>query len=341
MGNSKTARPFIFPSGVFKSAKFFFIPMAYNHKTNAEQVADDFASEAKGKHVVVTGGNSGLGKETCRVLAKHGAHVTLLSRSIENGENAKADILLSNPGVDITVMSVDLGNMASIRKFAQEYIATEKPIDILINNAGIMAGPLEKTKDGFESQFGVNHLGHFLLTNLLLPVLIKSGTKAHSSRVVNLSSIAALLFAPAKGILFDDLDASKNYQKWERYGQSKIANILFTNELNKRMKEQGHDVISVSLHPGNIAETNLGRSINLHSVAALLWQIKKSCIHMLTESKNTKQGTATTILCALDPNVQSDRYYEDCNVSDRVHPVAFDKDIAARLWNVSASMVGL
>ena len=124
-----------------------------------------------------------------------------------------------------------------------------------------MAGPYEKTSDGFESQFGVNHLGHFLLTNMLLPVLIKSGSKAHPSRVVNLSSMAALLFAPEKGILFDDLDGSKNYQKWERYGQSKIANILFTNELNKRMKENGHDVVSISVHPGNILDTNLQRSL--------------------------------------------------------------------------------
>jgi NAD(P)-dependent dehydrogenase (short-subunit alcohol dehydrogenase family) len=238
-------------------------------------------------------------------------------------------------------MSVDLGNMASIRKFAQEFISTKKPLDILINNAGIMAGPLEKTSDGFEAQFGVNHLGHFLLTNLLLPVLIKSGSKAHPAIVINLTSMAALLFGPKQGILFDDLDGSKYYQKWERYGQSKVANILFTNERNKRMKENGHDVVSISVHPGYIAETNLGRSLDLHSLAAFFWQVKKSRIYMLAGSKNLKQGTATTIVCALDPNVQPDRYYEDCNVSDRVHHAAFDKDIMAKLWTVSASMVGL
>jgi len=315
--------------------------MSYSRKTNAEQVADDFAARAKGKYIVVTGGNSGLGKETCRVLSKQGAHIILLSRSIENGEKAKSDILLTNPGGDITVMSVDLGNMASIRKFAQEYISTKKPLDILINNAGIMAGPYVKTSDGFESQFGVNHLGHFLLTNILLPVLIKSGSKAHPSRVVNLSSAGALMFAPKKGILFDDLDGSKKYQKWERYGQSKIANILFTNELNKRMKENGHDVVSISLHPGNILDTNLQRSLDLRAVGAMLWQIKKSRMFMMLESKSLQQGAATTIVCALAPNVQPDRYYEDCNVSDRVHHAAFDKDIAAKLWTVSASMVGL
>lgn len=149
--------------------------------------------------------------------------------------------------------------------------------------------------------------------------------------------MANILFGPRpQGIYFDDLKGN-SYNPWYRYGQSKLANILFANELNKR--EKINNVTSVSLHPGNIISTNLSRSLDVSSMFSLVWAIKKSQLYRITESKNIPQGTSTTLVCALDPNMQGGVYYEDCKVSGKVHEKAFDVETAEKLWTVSLSLL--
>ncbi|KAJ3322560.1 hypothetical protein HDV06_002937 [Boothiomyces sp. JEL0866] len=311
----------------------------FNDKTTAEEVATVFKHRIKGKHVVITGANIGLGKETARVLAKEGAIITICCRTVSKGEDAKADILKQVSDANITVVPLDLSSLKSVKKCAEDYISTGKPIDILINNAGIMACPLNKTADGFEAQFGTNHLGHFYFTELLLPVLEKSGTKDEPSRVVNLASLAAVLFAPKSGILFDDISGEKCYNSWERYGQSKLANILYTVELNNRMKKEGKHVVAVSLHPGNIAATNLTQHIGIKSVFELAWQINKPLIPKILASKNIPQGTATTIVCAFDPKIEPGKYYYDCQVGTLYHDMAYNEELALKLTEFSHELI--
>ncbi|KAJ3252298.1 hypothetical protein HK103_001643 [Boothiomyces macroporosus] len=311
----------------------------FNNKTTAEEVATVFKHRIKGKHVVITGANIGLGKETARVLAKEGAIITICCRTVSKGEEAKADILKETADANITVVPLDLSNLKSVKKCAEDYISTGKPIDILINNAGVMACPLTKTADGFETQFGTNHLGHFYFTELLLPVLEKSGTKDEPSRVVNLASLAAVLFAPKAGILFDDINGEKHYNSWERYGQSKLANILYTVELNDRMKKEGKHVIAVSLHPGNIAATNLTQHIGVKSAFEMVWQINKSLIPKIMASKNIPQGTATSIVCAFDPKIEPGKYYYDCQLGTLYHPLSYDEELALKLTKFSHELI--
>ncbi|KAJ3275231.1 hypothetical protein HDV01_000957 [Terramyces sp. JEL0728] len=311
----------------------------FNNKTTAEQVAAVFPHRIKGKHVVITGANIGLGKETARVLAKHGAIITICCRTVSKGEQAKADIVKENADANITVVPLDLSSLKSVKKCAEDYIGTGNPIDILINNAGIMACPLTKTADGFETQFGTNHLGHFYFTELLLPVLERSGTKDEPARVVNLASLAAVLFAPKTGILFDDISGEKCYNSWERYGQSKLSNILYTVELNNRMKAEGKHIVAVSLHPGNITSTNLTQHIGVKSAMEMVWQLNKSLFPKILESKNIPQGTATTIVCAFDPKIEAGKYYYDCQVGTLYHHLAYDEDLALKLTEFSRELI--
>jgi retinol dehydrogenase-12 len=196
----------------------------FSSKTTAEQVADKFAAECTGKTVLVTGANSGLGFETCRVLAAKGARIILACRNQKFGEESVDKLKKSIPSADVHFLRLDLGDIKSIQVSVDDFNSRFDKLDILVNNAGVMACPKTMTSDGLEMQFAVNHLGHFMLTKLLLPVLIKSGTKERPSRVINLSSMAQMVFSPHVGILFDDLNADKSYHDGERYGQSKLAN---------------------------------------------------------------------------------------------------------------------
>ena len=216
-----------------------------------------------------TGANSGIGLETARILAKSGSVVTIASRSAKNGDEAVASIKAEFPQSTVSAMVLDLSSFASIRKFAADYKATKKPLHILINNAGVMACPKTITPEGLEMQFGTNHIGHFLLTTLLLDLIKSSGSVAVPSRIVNVSSDANY-FAPAVGIHFDDLTADKSYSRVERYGSSKLANILFTRELQRRLSEEAAPVVVVSLHPGIIGDTNLQRYISWSILPSVL-----------------------------------------------------------------------
>src|SRR3981081_3660087 len=212
-------------------------------KWTAEQIPDQ-----SGRTAIVTGANSGLGLIVARELARAGAHVILTSRDAGKGAKALDTINAVHPGAKSEVASLDLANLASVRAFAQSFLAGGQQLDLLINNAGVMAAPHRRTADGFELQFGTNHLGHFALTGLLLPLLY--GT--HAARVVTVSSNNH----KAGQMRFDDLQGERRYSRWGAYAQSKLANLLFAFELDRRLRAAGARSISVAAHPG-YAATNL------------------------------------------------------------------------------------
>ena len=210
--------------------------------------AKDIPSQV-GRTAIVTGANSGLGYYTALELARAGASVTMAVRTLAKGEKAKAELLELAPGADLTVVELDVASLASVKKFAADWQKKNKTgLDLLINNAGVMAIPRRVTVDGFEMQLGTNHLGHFALTAQLLPAL----AKRPGSRVVNVSSTAHR----AGTMDWNDLMGEKSYSPWRRYGQSKLANLLFTSELNARLEQAGLNITSMAAHPG-YAATNL------------------------------------------------------------------------------------
>jgi NAD(P)-dependent dehydrogenase (short-subunit alcohol dehydrogenase family) len=197
--------------------------------------------------VVITGANSGLGFSTTKILAEHGAKVVMACRSLDKAEQAKEEIEKEVDEPDLEVMELDLSDLESVKSFSEEFKQKYDSLDILCNNAGLMALPRRETEDGFEMQLGVNHVGHFALTAHLIDLIVEA-----SGRVVNQSSMAH----EDGEIDFDDLMSEKNYSKWGAYGQSKLANLLFTYELNRRLEDKDIDVESVACHPG-ISDTNL------------------------------------------------------------------------------------
>ena len=205
-----------------------------------------------GKTVIITGANTGIGLETAVDLAKRGARVVLACRSVEKGQAAVEAVKSRSKNENVVFVKLDLASLKSVRDFSDRVLQDEVHIDILINNAGVMVPPYTKTEDGFELQIGVNHLAHFLLTNLLLERI----KETPSSRIINVSSLAH-----RRGkINFDDLQSEQSYSPMREYAQSKLANVLFTQSLAKRMK--GTNATAYSLHPGAV-RTELGRHINV------------------------------------------------------------------------------
>ncbi|XP_019935600.1 retinol dehydrogenase 13 [Paralichthys olivaceus] len=280
-----------------------------------------------GKTVLITGANTGIGKETAVDMAQRGARVILACRDMTRACIAADDIRQKSGNGNVVVKKLDLSSLQSIRDLAKDVEENEEHLDILINNAGIMMCPQWKTEDGFEMQFGVNHLGHFLLTNCLLDLLKKSAP----SRVVIVSSLAH-----EKGhINFDDINLDKDYEPKKSYRQSKLANVLFCRELAARL--QGTGVTVYSLHPG-VIRTELGRHI-LPTFSLLVRIIAKPITMLL---KNPWEGAQTTIYCAVDESLAnvSGLYYSDCAPKTPA-PQALDDAAAKKLWDLSASMVGL
>ncbi|XP_060576274.1 retinol dehydrogenase 12-like [Ruditapes philippinarum] len=278
-------------------------------------------TDMTGKTVLITGANTGIGKETARDLARRGARVLLACRDIVKAEKAAEDIRRSTGSDDVVIYNLDLASLTSVRQCAEQVINNEPRLDVLINNAGVMIMPYCKTEDGFEMQFGTNHLGHFLLTNLLLDLLKKSAP----SRIINVSSSAHRM----GHINFDDLNGEKSYSRVGAYAQSKAANILFTRELSKRLKGTG--VTANSLHPGLI-NTELLRH------APLLSRIIGFPVPYLV-FKTVAQGAQTTIHCAVSKELDgvSGKYFSDCVIKEEASQVQQD-DTALRLWKISAQM---
>ncbi|XP_077422643.1 dehydrogenase/reductase SDR family member 13-like [Vanacampus margaritifer] len=288
-------------------------------------------SKAKlhGKTVIVTGSNTGIGKTTAIDLAKRGARVILACRSLQRGEAALADVKRESGSNQVEFMQLDLGNLKSIRSFAENYLRSETRLDILINNAGLyMQG---RTEDGFGMMFGINHVGHFLLTNLLLDRL----KECEPSRVVNVSSMAhnfgkidfnCLTKHKALGL------GTSFSELLQVYSDSKLCNVLFTHELAKRL--QGTKVTCYSLHPGAI-NSELARNTS-------------SLLHILMKPittfffKNTVQGCQTTLYCALQEEIEplSGRYFSNCTVRE-IYSKAKDDAAAKKLWEISERMCGL
>ncbi|XP_054825690.1 short-chain dehydrogenase TIC 32, chloroplastic isoform X2 [Prosopis cineraria] len=231
-------------------------PSGFSATSTAEQVTQGI--DGNDLTAIVTGASSGLGLETTRVLALRGVHVVMAVRNVDSGMNVKNRILKEIPSAKIDVMTLDLSSMASVRKFAADYNSSGLPLNILINNAGIMAAPFTLSQDNIELQFATNHLGHFLLINLLLENMKKTVHECkREGRIVILSS-EAHRFAYNEGIRFDMINDESRYNSYFAYGQSKLANILHAKELSRRLKEEGVEITANSLHPGTII-TNILR----------------------------------------------------------------------------------
>lgn len=250
-----------------------------------------------GRTAVVTGANSGLGYATARELARHGAHVVLACRDAGRGKDAEERIRAEAPGADVRFAPLDLADLASVRTFASEHKGDR--LDLLINNAGLMALPYRRTTDGFEMQFGVNHLGHFALTGLLLPKLLEAGPGA---RVVTVSSFMHLLGTvdPA------DLSMQRKYRRWAAYARSKSANLLFTHELAHRLRAAGAPVVAAAAHPGYAAT-------NLMSVAPKMEGRRATERFMDVGNRFFAQpperGALPTLYAATAPGVRQDDYF--------------------------------
>eukprot|EP01116_Phalansterium_solitarium_P016714 TRINITY_DN3948_c1_g1_i1.p1 TRINITY_DN3948_c1_g1~~TRINITY_DN3948_c1_g1_i1.p1 ORF type:complete len:311 (-),score=58.89 TRINITY_DN3948_c1_g1_i1:82-1014(-) len=298
----------------------------FGGSSTAEEVSQGVS--LVGKHVVVTGANSGIGKETARILAKRGATVYVASRNERLGREAVEEIKKTSGSDLVKFMQLDLASLASVRKFSEEFHALDVPLNILVNNAGVMATPESKTADGFETQFGTNHLGHFLLTMLLLDRLEEGAP----SRVVNVSS--EFHFRGTGD--YSDYNFEKTpYNPWFAYGQSKTANILFSNEFNRRYSSTG--ITANSLHPGVIA-TNLMSSYLGNGVLRSIWD---NVVALTPMFKSIPQGAATSVYCATSPALEGvgGKYFNNCN-EEPARPHARDSEAATKLWELSKRLVG-
>ncbi len=298
--------------------------------TAAEVVA---GIDLTGRRVIVTGGASGIGIETARALAGAGAEVTLAVRNAEAGERTAEDIIATTNNKQVLVAPLDLADQASVARFAA---AWDGPLDVLVNNAGVMACPLARTPEGWELQFATNHLGHFALANGLHRALAQAGR----ARVVSVSSSGHL----RSPVVFEDIHfRQREYDPWLAYGQSKTANILFAVEATKRWAGDGITVNA--LMPGGI-RTNLQRYVTDEELNRLRAQISSS---EDVRWKTPEQGAATSVLVATSPLLDGigGRYFEDCNEASLNQPgsrrgvaaYALDPDAAAHLWQVSADML--
>ncbi|WP_338554519.1 oxidoreductase [Paenibacillus sp. KS-LC4] len=294
----------------------------------------DSMTDVSGQVVIVTGANSGLGFETAAALAERKAKVVLAVRNMEKGREAAGKIKSAYPGAHVAPMQLDLGDLNSVRAFAADFINQYEALSILINNAGIMIPPHRLTKDGFESQFGGNHLGHFALTGLLLPKL----KAAPNARVVTVSSIAAHNAA----IDFNNLDGAKGYSAIKFYGQSKLANLMFARELHNRLNSNHIDVASVACHPG-ISNTNLfsfGSGKQANAFMRMLTGLLSQPAHM---------GALPTLYAATAPTIKGGEYIgPDGRGGRKGYPKSaeiinklYDAEISNRLWNISESLTGV
>jgi NAD(P)-dependent dehydrogenase (short-subunit alcohol dehydrogenase family) len=285
--------------------------------------------DQEGRVAVVTGSSSGIGYETARVLAEKNATVIIAVRNGQKGNAAADKIKTDHPNADVKVKELDLANLDSIRSFVKEFRSNFSRLDLLINNAGVMMPPYSKTADGFELQFGTNHLGHFALTGLLIDLL----KNTPDSRIVTVSSGAHNYGA----LNFEDLNwESCSYQKMKSYGDSKIANIYFTYELQRKLHDAGASTLAVAAHPGWTA-TELQRHAGLF----------RFLNHFFAQ--DITMGALPTLYAAVGPDVKGGDYYGPSGWKEmRGYPkkvesnkLSHDKDIAAKLWEISEECTGV
>jgi NAD(P)-dependent dehydrogenase (short-subunit alcohol dehydrogenase family) len=307
----------------------------FGPRTTAEEALA--GHDLRGKIAIVTGGHAGLGLETTRVLSDAGGVVVIGSRDPQKAQMAVAEMK------NVEVVQLDLASPTSIDRFARELIDSNRALDLLINNAGVMATPLMRDDRGYEIQFATNHLGHFQLTVSLWELLKKSG----NARVVALSSLGHRV----SGVDFSDPNFNQRpYDKWAAYGQSKSANSLFAVELDKRGEK--HGIRAFAVHPGGIL-TDLARYLTDEDFKAFGVYRENGVLKAPDWLKNTEQGAATTIWCAVSPQLNSKGgvYCEDCDIapllpadsklSSGVRPWAVDKKAAEALWVLSEKLTSL
>lgn len=298
-------------------------------KWTSEQIGD-----LKGKRIIITGGASGIGFAASEVLASRGADLVIAVRNIAKGEKAAGMIRAKYPAASVTVMYLDLSDLASVKQFVSEFTGRFDRLDLLINNAGVMVPPYSKTKDGFELQFGTNHLGHFALTSHLLPLLMATPL----SRIVTVSSIAAR----RAQIQFTNLDGSKGYSPMPFYRQSKLSNLLFAVELQHRLERAEASTISVACHPGISVTNLLSRGSGKETSAVTKWI-------MGIVAQPADKGALPTLYAATHPDLHGSEYIgPDGRGNTRGNPVLssdaaklFDPVLAARLWDVSEELTGV
>ncbi len=293
-------------------------------------------SDQSGRVFVVTGANSGLGFETTKALASHGGAVVMACRNLQKAENAKNQILSMHPDANLVVMKLDLGDLASIKEFSEQFKSAYDRLDVLYNNAGLMAIPFQKTKDGFEMTIGVNHFGHFALTGLLIDHLLKTS----KSRVVTVSSN----FHKRGKINFEDINYEKRkYRKWEAYAQSKLANLMFTLELQDLLK--GKETISVAAHPG-YARTHLqekGAELANNRIRKLFGKIGN------VFAQSAYMGALPQIYAGVGEDVTGGDYFGPSGFMEmrgypkkvKPHPTALNKEERKRLWKLSEELTGI
>ena len=280
----------------------------------------------KEKHVVITGATAGIGKVSAIALAKSGARITIVARNQQKAENTLAEINAVSSRKDHRFVLADFGSLASVRKAGEEILSWEDNIDVLLNNAGIASSVYRETQDGYEELFAVNHLAPFLLTGILLPRLVHEG-----SRIVN---VAAMAYSTVKGMNFNDLPTTKKFEPLKAYSYSKLATILFTKELAKRLKSSG--VTCNTLHPGAVA-TTLG-SKDTGWVLRIMSTLIKYFPFMF---KTPEQGAETSIYLSESPEVANltGKYFVD-RKEVKLKPVGEDMEAAKRLWKISEEMTG-
>jgi len=290
--------------------------------------------DQSGRTVLVTGANSGLGVRSAEAFAARGAHVLMACRNEAKAEIARRDVAALATGPEPTVVRLDLSDLASVRKAADEVAVSVDRLDVLLNNAGVMAIPRATTTDGFEMQFGTNHLGHFALTGLLLPVL----RKAAAPRVVTTSSNGHKVGR----MDWDDLQGERRYGKWRAYSQSKLANLLFAYELDRRATDAGLDLLSAAAHPG-YSRTHL-----TDRDGARVWGMAVAIGNRLF-SQSDAAGAWPQLYAATMPDVKGGDYYgpdgfQEMKGSPRIAPTtarARDEAAAAGLWQLSERLTGV
>lgn len=321
----------------------------YGPTTTTDEVLEGV--DLRGRRIAVTGAASGLGRETARAFAAHGASVIVLGRSPERADGAVAEIAAAVPGADLEAGVVDLGDLTSIRSYTGTFLAAHDTLDVLVNNAGVMACPFGHTAQGFETQFGTNHLGHFLLTALLAPALLS----APAPRVVTLSSAG---HSRSDVDLADPNFEHGEYSPWVAYGRSKTANALFARELARRAGAKG--LLSFAVHPGGII-TDLGRHLTdelLLEMAAFAKERSRASGSGTGQDesagditwKSVEQGAATQVWASVAPELaeHNGAYLADCGLgvlganpgANGFMAYLLDDDYAAALWELSERLVG-
>jgi NAD(P)-dependent dehydrogenase (short-subunit alcohol dehydrogenase family) len=286
----------------------------------------------KGRTAIVTGANTGLGFETTRALAGTGMKVIMACRDLKKAQVAMNLVQKERPAADIEIMLIDLSKLSSVREFAGYFLNRYDKLDLLINNAGIMIPPYNKTIDGFESQMGVNYLAHFLLTGLLFETIAKT----NGSRIVTVASNAH-----KRGIInFDDINWEKGYSRMKAYRQSKLACLIFALELDRRIKKAGIGTISVAAHPG-VTVTEL-----IRNVPAILMMISRPLTAVLTHSP--EEGAKSILYASLNEDVKGGEYYGPQGIAEwtgkpgraKITSHANDESTALRLWEISENLTG-